>query len=135
MNEQLLNFALAVATAAVPLVAGYATLALNKIAKRNGVELDQRRLERLNQLLVNGMNLAASEARQVRSLPSGASVKSFLIDQAIKYAGEHGKETLDAIGANLADPKVQEALRARAATLIADPAVPTPPLAEDQPKK
>lgn len=120
MNEQLVNFALAVATAAVPLLAGFGTVALNKIAKRAGVELDQKRLERLNALLVNGMNLAAAK------VPAGANRRDLIIKGAIEYAAEHGAETLAALKADIEKPETQEALTARAETLIADPTQPTP---------
>lgn len=126
MNEQLLNALVAMIVAAIPIVSGFATLALRKIALRNGVDLDQQRLVKLNSMLVNGMNLAAAEAKQARSLPPGVDLKTFIINQALDYVTVHGKETLDAIGTDPNGAKDREGLTARAETLIADPTQPTP---------
>lgn len=126
MNEQITNALLTMLTAAIPIVAGFATIALNKIAKRNGVDLDQQRIVKLNSMLVNGMNLAAAEAKEMQCLPAGTDLKAFVVSRAIDYVNTHGAETLAAIGADPNGAKDQEALKARAETLIADPTQPTP---------
>lgn len=126
MNEQLMNLLIVASTTAIPIVAGFATIALNKIAKRNGVDLDAQRLAKLNSMLVNGMNLAASEVKEAENRPTGTDLKAFIIARAINYVSKHGAENLAAIGADPNGPKDQEALKARAETLIADPNQPTP---------
>lgn len=126
MNEQVLNALVGMLTAAIPIVAGFATIALNKIAKRNGVDLDQQRLVKLNSMLVNGMNLAAAEAKDAQNRPTGTDLKAFIIQRAIAYVNEHGADTLAGIGADPNGAKDNEALKARSETLIADPTQPTP---------
>lgn len=135
MNEQLLTALIAVLTAAVPIIAGFATIALNKIAKRNGVDLDQQRIVKLNSMLVNGMNLAAAEAKDIHRLPPGMDLKAFIINQALEYVSKHGKETLADIGADPNGATDREALKARSETLIADPLQPTPAVLAGKPEQ
>lgn len=130
MNEQLLNLLLAIAIPLAPTIAGFAVYALQRIAKRAGIELNEKRLERLNALLVNGMNLAATK------VPTGVDRRAFIIQRALEYAKEHGAETLAALKAgDPADPQTREALTARAETLISDPTQPTPAVLAGKPEK
>lgn len=126
MNEQLMNALALALTTGVSIVGAVATIALNKIAKRNGVDLDAQRIAKLNAMLVNGMNLAAAEAKEMQRQPAGTDLKAFIVSRAIDYVNTHGKDTLDAIGADPNGAKDQEALKARSETLIADPTQPTP---------
>lgn len=130
MNEQLTTALLSVLTALAPILASFAVYALQRIAKRAGIELNEKRLDRLNSLLVNGMNLAAAK------VPAGVDRRAFIIEKALIYVKEHGAETLASLKAgDPADPQTGEALKARVETLIADPTQPTPAVLDGKPEK
>lgn len=126
MSDALFNVAAGVVTVATPIIATFVTMALQKFAKNRGIEIDQKNLARVDQFLVNGLNLAAANAKQAHNLPPGSSAKDFLAQRAIDYLERHGTETLKQLSADLDDPKTREAMRARIETLITDPTKPTP---------
>lgn len=128
MSDAMFNVMAGVITIIAPVVATFIVNALRKFTANRGIEIDQKNLQRVDQFLVNGLNLAAAQAKEMHNLPPGSSAKKFLIDEAIGYLGEHGAETLNALSADLDDPKIREAMRARIETLIVDPTKPTPDL-------
>lgn len=125
MSDTLVSVLSSVATAAIPIIGYFVTAALQKFAKNRGIEIQQKNLDRVDQFLVNGLNLAASEVKATRGMPA-ADAKKILVNGAIAYLNKHGTDTLNEMSADLSDPKVQEAMRARIETLITDPTKPTP---------
>lgn len=115
----LVNALALVILAAAPIIAKRAIDALQAFAAKQGIELNQARLDRLDAMLVNGMNAAAAAA-------TSGKTKEQIKSDALAYARQHGPELLDSLKADLSDPKTQAALRARMETLIANPSVPTP---------
>lgn len=128
MQDILIQVLTAVAAAVIPIVAGFAVNALQKMAAKNGVELKQAQLDRLNEMLVNGLNAGAATAKQLTALPAGADKEKFIKDQAVAYVQAHGKELLADLKSDLSDPEVQAAIRARIETLITSATAPTPPV-------
>jgi hypothetical protein len=126
VSDALVSIVSGVASIVIPIIGLYATKALQSFAKKRGIEIDQQRLQRIDQFLVNGLNLAASNAGSLRHLPNGISAKAYIAQGALNYLREHGAETLNEMSASLNDSKVQEAMRARIETLITDPTKPTP---------
>lgn len=121
MREQLIDILMTIGGTVLSILGWYATQALRRYAASRGIELNEKRLERLNALLVNGMNLAATKA------PMSGDKRAFIIKHALEYVAEHGAETLAALKAgDPAEPQTREALTARAETLISDPTEPTP---------
>lgn len=130
MRELMHDLMMTLLTAAIPIIVYYVTQALRRVADKHGIQLNEQRLERLNSLLVNGMNFAA------RNVPSGVDKRSYIIKSALEYANKHGAETLAALKAgDPSDPQTGAALTARVETLIADPTQPTPAVLTGKPTK
>lgn len=95
-------------------------------AKKAGIELTAGMSDELNAALLNGLSLADATAKKNLAGKGEIEVKSQIIADAIKYAQDHKAALIKAMGA---DPQSGEAvvgLRARIATLVADPTKPTP---------
>jgi hypothetical protein len=97
-----------------------------KIAKKAGVQATDALRERLSEIVLNGLNLAAADAAKQMQGKGTVEVKNAIVAKAVTYTQEHGKETIEALGLDPTSGKAVEAIRARIETAIADPNTPTP---------
>lgn len=109
-------------------IAAFLIRLIYKAAQLVGIKLTQQQLERLDDFIVHGLHAGADMAQKKLAADPNLriSVKDESLAGMVNYVKDHGPATLKALGVNLTDPSVEEALRARAEKLIQDPSVPTP---------
>lgn len=103
-----------------------ATYAIVQFARKMGVQVTQQMSDQLNQTLVNGLNDAAQKISAGVAGKAPLQIKNEIINGAVQYAQEHRAETIKALGLDPQSGAAVAALRARIATLAADPNMPTP---------
>jgi hypothetical protein len=102
---------------------------LLRMFKSAGLVMTQQMSDELNKVLVNGLNDAAQNGAKLTQGKLGVTVRDPIVASAIQYTIDKMPETLQGLGLDPKDGKTVEVLRARIATLAADPTVPTPPIA------
>lgn len=93
-----------------------------------GVKGAEALRDKLQTIVVNGLNDGAARAAERFKGQAPIQIKNAAVIDAIKYAQEHGAETITALGL---DPKSGEAvnvIKARIETAIVDPTIPTNPV-------
>jgi hypothetical protein len=114
-------------------IAGFLVLYLKRLATLAGVKVSQAMSDKLNEIILNGLNAGAAGADERLKGEADVEIKSAIMQHAVEYAQTHGADTIKALGLDPQSGSAVEAIRARAATLVADPATPTP-AALDPPK-
>lgn len=107
-------------------IGGLLTVWLIRLFKIAGLDATKAMSDQLNAVLVNGLNDAARNGASLASGKMNVNVKDPVVASAIQYALNHKPETLKALGLDPADGETVKILRARIATLVQDPTVPTP---------
>jgi hypothetical protein len=102
---------------------------LVRVFQSAGLVMTKQMSDEINKVLVNGMNDAALNGAKLSSGKLTVAVKDPIVASAIQYTIDRMPDTLKGLGLDPKDGKTVEVLRARIATLAADPATPTPPLA------
>jgi hydroxypyruvate isomerase len=99
-----------------------------KVLNYMGIQVAQAQKDQLQAIIVNGLNDAGAKAdAAVLADPSlNVNMKNKVIAQAVTYTQIHGKDTIKALGLDPNSGEAVEAIKARIATAIADPATPTP---------
>lgn len=100
---------------------------LMRLLKNAGVQGTELLRAKLQDVVVNGLNLAAKEAADHLQGKGTVEVKNEIAARAVEYAQQHGAETLKALGVDPTSAAAVEAIKARIETAINDPATPTPP--------
>lgn len=118
---QVLTWILAVFS--VP-IGGFVVQIVAKYAAKIGVDLDDTRRERLQEIVVNGLHAAAANIPKSIDGKLPFDVKSKLMADTIRYTQAHGADTLKKLGLKPDSANAQEAITARAEVALADPAVP-----------
>ncbi len=113
-------------TAFGTVISGFVVKLLVALAKKAGVDATDALRARLNEIVLNGLNLAASTTQRELRDKSPIAIRSAAISKAIEYTQAHGDETIKALGLDPTSGAAVEAIRARAETLINDPNVSTP---------
>jgi hypothetical protein len=113
-------------TAFGTVITGFVVNLLMKIAKKIGINVTDQLRERLSQIVLNGINLGAAEARKDLAGHGGVEIRSAAVAKAIEYTQAHGADTIKALGLDPNSGEAVEAIRARVETMIADPNVATP---------
>jgi hypothetical protein len=103
------------------------TALLIRLFKKAGLEGADIMSQQLNATLLNGLNDAASRITAGVAGKGTIDVQNQIVQQAIAFAQGHRAETIQALGLDPTSGKAVQALRARIATLVADPNSPTPP--------
>lgn len=102
-----------------PVISGAAVMLATKWLKKWGVDIKDADRARLDDLIQNGIANAAQAASVNLTAMPPVAVRNQLVASAVEYAKAHGADTLKSLGApDPNDPKVIEALRARAADQI-----------------
>lgn len=129
-----------VATIATGVVGTAVTTLLVRWFTHLGVQVTDEMRARLQDIVVNGINLAAKELSAELAGKGHVEVKNAVAARAVRYVQDHGKETLKALGLDPMSAAATEAIKARIETAITDPRAPTsavvapPPLTSIQPK-
>lgn len=101
-------------------------LALNFL-KKMGIDVSETQRARLQEMVENGLSLAAQRAQQNLKGTMTVEVRNDVANAALSYVQDHGTETLRALGFDPNDPKAIEALQARIAKALDDKAPPPGP--------
>lgn len=99
-------------------ISGFIAAWLVKVAKKLGVDVTDQQRSRLQEIIDNGLSLAAHKAGTDLNGKIPVDVRSKIIADAVKYAQEHGADTIKSLGGDPKAPGVTEALTARAAASI-----------------
>ena len=89
------------------------------VAKKAGVDATQAMSDKLDAIITRGLHDAALRAGQDLTGKLNVQIKNQVVAQAVTYAQAHAAETVkDLVGVDINDPKVVQALQARAATAL-----------------
>lgn len=105
---------------------------LSRVFKNAGIQVTDQLRDRLQELVVNGVNLAAAEAADKLKGKGEIDVKNQLLARTVTYVQDHGADTLKKLGVDPKDPKFVEAVQARIEAAVNNPATPTPPVLDGQ---
>lgn len=97
-----------------------------RLFKLAGQDLSASARARLQEIILNGLNIGAQAAAKNLAGRDPVVVKDAVVAQAIAYTQTHGADTIKALGLDPHNGTAVEAIRARIETAIADPNVPTP---------
>jgi hypothetical protein len=102
-------------------IATFLTKWVMAVAKKAGIEASQAMSDKLDQIINNGLHNGAVNLQHDLNGKLNVQVKNDVIAQAVTYTQAHGAETIkDVSGLDTNDPKVVEALQARAAKLLSN---------------
>jgi hypothetical protein len=110
---------------AVP-IGTLATAVLWQALKRIGVSLSDASRARLQELVINGLNLGAAKAAQAMAGKLPVDIKSAAVNHAIAYVQAHGVDELHQLGIDPQSNIAVDAIKARIETAITDVNTPTP---------
>lgn len=99
---------------------------LVRMFKLAGVQVTQQMSDQLDRTLVNGLNDAAAKAAVLSKDRGTITTNNQIVQAAVEYAQNHRAETIQALGLDPQSGAAVQALKARIATLVVDPTVPTP---------
>jgi hypothetical protein len=97
-----------------------------RLFKTAGVQLGDAARARLQEIIVNGLNIGAATAAQNLAGKGQVQVKNEIVAQAVAYTQTHGAEAMKTLGLDPNSGAAVQAIKARIETAIADPTVPTP---------
>jgi hypothetical protein len=102
-------------------IATFLTKWVMAVARKAGIEASQAMSDKLDQIINNGLHNGAANLQHDLNGKLNVQVKNEVIAQAVTYAQSHGADTIkDVSGLDTNDPKVVEALQARAAKLLSN---------------
>lgn len=104
------------------------TALLIRLAKKAGLQGADLLRNRLQALIVNGLNRGAAEAARDLAGHGKIEIKSAAVGKTVEYVQAHGADTLKALGLDPTSPATVEAIKARIESAIADPSTPTNPI-------
>jgi hypothetical protein len=99
---------------------------LFRLFKLAGVQATDQMRQKLQEIVVNGLNAAAANNADRFQDLGKVEIRNVVIRDAIRYAQDHGAETIKALGLDPSSGAAVEAIKARIETAITDPTVPTP---------
>lgn len=99
---------------------------LLRLFKKAGLDATEVMSEKLQRIIVNGINIGAAAAQQGLQGKGKVEIKNETVARAVQYTQEHAADTIKALGLDPESGRAVEAIKARIETAISDPAVPTP---------
>jgi len=100
-------------------IAAFVVQWVRAIAARAGIKVSQDMSDKLDAIIENGVHAGAAKLGADLTGKLNVDVKSAVAAEAVKYAQAHGAETIKGLtGVDPSDPKVVEALQARAAKAL-----------------
>ncbi len=97
-----------------------------RLFKLAGVQMTDAARERLQAIILNGLNAGAEQVSHDVAGKGQVEIKDAIVASAVQYAQAHGADTIRQLGLDPKSGAAVEVLKARVATLVADPAVATP---------
>jgi type II secretory pathway pseudopilin PulG len=98
-----------------------------KALKWVGVQMTQQQRDRLQDIVVNGINLAGDQLKgQLGKIPP-VEIKNKLLAIVLSYVQDHGLPAVKALGMAFDSPEFPGAIAARVERALNDPLAPTPP--------
>lgn len=97
-----------------------------RLFKLAGVQMSDAARARLQDIIVNGLNVGAAQATKDLTGKGQVQIKNETVAAAIAYAQDHGADAIKQLGLDPKSGAAVEAIKARIETAIADPTVPTP---------
>ena len=97
-----------------------------RLFKLAGVQISDAARDRLQQIILNGLNAGAKEAQERLADKDPVTIKNATVASAIAYTQAHGADSIKALGLDPTSGAAVEAIKARIETAVADPSVPTP---------
>lgn len=113
------------AALAVP-IGGLISAWLWKLFQFSGVQVTDAMKQQLQGIIVNGLNAAAANNAARLAGKDPITIKNAIVADAVKYAQEHGAETIKALGLDPQSGAAVAAIKARIETAITDVNTPTP---------
>jgi hypothetical protein len=107
-------------------IGGALTKLILQWAKNAGFVGSEILRQKLQDMIVNGMNAGAREAADSLKDKAQIEVKNAVVASTVQYVQAHGADTLKQLGIDPTSPIAVEAIKARIETAINDPAAPTP---------
>jgi hypothetical protein len=104
-----------------------------RLFKLAGVQMSDAARARLQDIIVNGLNVGAAAATQNLAGKDKIQIKNETVAQAIAYTQAHGADAIKQLGLDPNSGAAIEAIKARIETAIADPAAPTPAVLDSAP--
>lgn len=114
------------ATAFGTVIGGAIMAVIVRVFKLVGLKITDELRTKLQQIIVNGINVGAAEIADRLKDRGQIEVKNAIVARAVEYTKEHGQETIKRLGLDPNGGAVVEAIKARIETAIADPTTPTP---------
>lgn len=105
-----------------------ATAVLMRWLKLLGIQASDAMRDKLQQMVVNGMNLAGAWAEENMKDRGKVEIKNEIEKRTIAYMQAHGADTFKKLGGDVMTDRAVEVIKARFETALVDPTVPTPPL-------
>jgi hypothetical protein len=110
-----------------PTLATLVSMVLYKALTWLGVQVDQTQRDKLQDIVVNGVNLFGHQLAGKLQGRSLIQVHDELALSVLSYVKDHGKEVINSLGLDVDDPKLPQVISARVARALSDPMAPTPP--------
>ena len=110
-------------------LATFVTALVYKAMNWMGLQVSAAQRDQLQQIVINGLNEAAAKAQgQLRgNAMLDVQVKNQIVADATAYVQAHAGDTIRALGLDPDSGAAVQAIRARIASAIVDPKVPTDP--------
>lgn len=102
------------------------TALLLRMFKAAGLTISDAARMRLQEMVVNGLNVSARAAQDSLKDRGQIVIKNAIVEDAVHYVQNHGADTLKQLGVDPKSNLAVDAIKARIETAIADPATPTP---------
>lgn len=97
-----------------------------RLFKLAGVQMTDAARDRLQQIILNGLNAGAKAEEGNLAGRGQVEIKNAVVQQAVAYTQNHGAETIKALGLDPQSGAAVEAIKARIETAVNDPTTPTP---------
>lgn len=97
-----------------------------RLFKLAGVQMTDAARARLQEIIVNGLNVGAAQATKDIAGKGQVQIKNETVAAAVAYAQVHGADAIKQLGLDPQSGAAVEAIKARIETAIADPMAPTP---------
>ncbi len=107
-------------------IGGLAVWIMVRVLKNLGITATDAMRARLQEIVVNALNVSAPVIQDRLKGQGQIEVKSAIVKDAIVYVQAHGADTIKALGLDPKSGEAVQAITARIETAIADPTVPTP---------
>ena len=97
-----------------------------RLFKIAGVQITDAARDRLQQIILNGLNVGAAKATTDLAGKGQIEIKDAAVAHAVAYVQDHGADTIKQLGLDPNSGAAVQAIRAHIETAIADPTVATP---------